>query len=941
MIKLVALNGIIPKEIVLNDNQEVVIGRVKGDIIISQRVISSTHAKIVLKNNILYVMDLNSTNGTYINGIKIEPNKYTQLKNNDKVSFGVNEITFLVTTNSNQTKILTSKDYYTIGRDNNNDIVINYNLISSKHLKIYKQNNEWYIQDLNSSNGTFLNNLQNRILTAKLLPNQILYLANFKISTNKLLEFINKKAQKKITENLELTKEKLTIGRNPNSDLFIKNPNVSFNHAIIYKNGNDYEIEDLNSTNGTYLNGEKIQKATIRNGDEISIAGVYNFKIEFHKNLTKIKKEFVDGFSLEARNITIQTKSGVVLLDDISFTIYPGELVGLMGLSGAGKTTLLKALNGYDKPAKGSSYIAGNDLYKNFNLLKTIIGYVPQDDIVHAELTVMEALRYYARERLATDISNKELDELILDTLEKLGLKGTENTIIGSPDTVKGISGGQRKRLNLAMELLADPKIIFLDEPTSGLSAVDTKMVMELLRKLADEGRTIIITIHQPSLDVYKLMDNVIILSYGKLAYYGPTYPNSIQFFNHQKGNEILNNPDNALIGLYEGEKRVGENEISPNERDKKGIYWQNIYKQSKEYKEFVKERKSEERHLEFDAKSVSMLKQLQVLTSRYLKIKLKDFTNTFILLIQAPLIAFMISILFPKELYEQMPVTLHFVLAISAIWFGTINASREIVAEKAIFERERMIGMKILPYVLSKFIVLTLLCVIQSIMLVGIVEVMIGLGFKDDFWQLFLLVFLTSLSGLSIGLLISTIAKSQAQALALVPIVLLPMIIFGGGMISVKQMKDNDNPISYMIAQVTPTRWVLEEIVNLYENNQNSEIYCKNQVHKKDFWKNFDKKFFDKYGNNINKTCKDYSEFVNNKMDIKEKQKLIVKKNSCENAMKDSIRKCKDSREFIANYYGKAAIKSSKTIYFILSLFILIPFIITILVLKSRDKVR
>ena len=908
-----------------------------NDVVINDTAVSSHHVKIFIKDNDVYIVDLNSTNGTFVNDMMLSPNKPIKINNNDKICFYKNCFVF-TTTQNNKTKIFSKNSSFTIGKDKSNDIVINYKLISSKHVRIFEQNNRWYIQDLNSTNGTFLNSFSNRISIVELKPDNVLYLANFKIPTNKIIDFIRTRNGEIKKDNLTLSEEKITIGRNPKSDIYVNNPHVSFNHSVIYKTKGNYEIEDLNSTNGTYVNGKKISKHILKNGDEVSISGVYNFVIDVDKEFTKVKKDFIEGFPLEARNITVKTKKGEVLLDDISFTIYPGELVGLMGLSGAGKTTLLKALNGYDKPFEGSSYVNGNDLYKNFSLLKTIIGYVPQDDIVHPELTVMEALRYYAKERLATDLSNEELDKLILDTLEKLGLKGTENTIIGSPETVKGISGGQRKRLNLAMELLADPKIIFLDEPTSGLSAVDAKMVMELLRKLADEGKTIIITIHQPSLDIYKLMDNVIILSYGKLAYYGPAYSNSIKFFNKdKKDEEILNNPDNALIGLYEGEKKARE--FDTNERSKKGVYWQGVYKNSNEYKEYTENRKIEEKSLNLQAKDVSFFKQLNVLISRYMKIKLKDAINTLILLIQAPLIALMISILFPKDTYEKMPVTLLFVLVISAIWFGTINASREIISEKAIFEKERMIGMKIIPYVFSKFFILSILCIIQTIALVGIVEIIIGLNFHDNLYKLLLIIFLTSLSGLSIGLLISTIAKSQAQALALVPIVLLPMIIFGGGMVTVKQMKENSK-IAYFISQTTPTRWALEKIVSFYESSNDKKEYCK-KLASKDFWKNYDEEFFNKKDK---KSCDIYKKYIDNRIknerDVKEKQKLMLKKENCKKSKENFIKNCEKHREFIKNYYGDATY-NSKTIYLVLSLFIIVPLILTALILKNRDKVK
>ena len=895
-------------DIEIEFSQVLTIGRESSnDIMIDSSYVSAKHAKIYMEDDNVYIVDFDSTNGTYIDGKKLESNQAYKINEKQKVILGSEDAVFELERNLNKenTQLIKNKDVYTIGRKSSNDIVINVPAVSSEHLIVKKENAEWFIYDNNSTNGTYLNSLQNKITSAKLEKNQVVYLGNYKIPTNKILKFLVG-TEVKSSGKIQITQDILVLGRDPKSDIHISHPSVSFHHAKLKKTVSGYELEDLDSTNGTYVNGKQVKgTCSVKKDDEIQL-GVYSFILEIDdsENASITKKEFLDGMSIEAKDITIEVGNGIKLLDDISFTINPGELVGLMGLSGAGKTTLLKALNGYDKPTNGFSYINGMDLYKNFDMLKTSIGYVPQDDIVHPELTVKEALQFYAKLRLPSDMSGEEIDASIDKILKKLGLDGTQDTIIGSPETEKGISGGQRKRVNLAMELLAEPKVIFLDEPTSGLSAVDTKMVMQQLRALADEGITIIITIHQPSLDNYKFMDNQIILSFGKLAFYGATYPDSIEFFNKSESdqNRLLSNPDNALIGLNTQEELHGELKLNPrNERNKKGIYWKEEYRASKNFQDYVSDRQSKEKSLKSSSsKRVTSIKQWMVFVSRYVKIKLKDISNTSILLIQAPLIGIMIAMLFSKDAYMglesadiPMSSTLLFVLAISAIWFGTINASREIVAEKAIFERERMIGVNIFPYVMSKFFVLSVLCFIQSIALVGIVEITapFSLGFGGSLIEIIILTFLTSLGGLSIGLLVSTIAKSQAQALALVPLVLLPMIIFGGGMMSVKQMDDNKNKIAFVISQATPTRWALEEMVRVYDELDDAQKVCT-------------KKYPD--------------------------MKDIKKPNPYSS--------CVEKRNFVQNNYGSSK-TSSDTVYIMLSMFILIPLLFVIFILKRRDN--
>jgi len=495
------------------------------------------------------------------------------------------------------------------------------------------------------------------------------------------------------------------------------------------------------------------------------------------------------------------------ILNDISLSIYPGELVGLMGLSGSGKTTLLDIMSGQLKATEGSIHINGIELYQNFEAIKQHIGYVPQDDIIHPELTVYESLLYSAKLRL--DLSLDEINERIDTVLKDLGIFEIKHEMIGSADK-KGISGGQRRRVNLAVELIAKPELIFLDEPTSGLSSVDTKSVMETLKRLTDKGKTIIITIHQPSLRNYKMMDNVIILTHGECAYYGQNYPNSIKFFNNNTENiEILSDADNALIGLDQGENE--------------NIVWSERYKKTQIYKEYVTDRIDKPDTTSTDKmnkkRKESSLRQFFILSARYLKIKLKDRLNTAILLSQSPLIALLLILIFYKggegyKIYESSPQILLFIIIISSVWFGMNNAVREIVSEKTIFKKERLLGLRIAPYILSKFFVLFFLALIQVSMLVLIVNYG-GVPLDTDIPMLILLSFISSLSGISLGLLLSSLVKTEASALSMLPILLLPMIVLSGGMVSVKDMPYGVHFLSLSM----PTRYTLEEVIRVYDN--------------------------------------------------------------------------------------------------------------------------
>ena len=784
-----------------------------NEIVIDNSSISTHHAKFYLNKNQVYIEDLNSTNGSFINEYRLEAYNRYEIKLSQTIRLG--EVSYILNYIKDEISNSNNREF-SIGRDPKSDIFINIDTVSFNHLIIKEENNQWYIIDNNSTNGTYLGSyhIDNKIDKIKLERNQILYLSSYKLNSDEIFNlFDNKKSQTTII-NEDIT----TIGRDPNSTLYINNINVSWNHAKIIKEDSNYYIYDLNSTNGTSVNSIEVkEKQQISKGDKITL-GVYSFIFQDDKNSNlSLLNVNQGGFTINAKDISFKVNIGTndekELIKDINLTVYPGEIVGLMGLSGAGKTTLLKTLSGYTKPTKGSVFVNGLDLYKNFDKIKNSIGYVPQEDIIHPELTVYEALFYSLKLRTKEKLSLDEINQRIDSILDELGfiISGEgdiKNVKIGSPDE-KGTSGGQRKRINIAMELLANPEIIFLDEPTSGLSSVDATMVMDKLKELADKGKTIILTIHQPSLVNYKKMDDMIIVTNGELAYFGPNYPDSIKFFNNNtQSQEILNDPDMALMGLHKGED--------------KNINWNNRYKNSDIYNKFVKDRGSLQNSdtVSSQNNNPSTLSQLITLTSRYLKIKIKDKINTTILLIQAPIIAILLAFLFTgegKTFHEEHPNILLFILVISSMWFGIINAVKEIVAEKAIYERERLIGLKLFPYIFSKFLVLSLLSLIQVIILLLIVKAFIPLNL--NLINLLFLIFITSLSGLSIGLLTSTIAKSVSQALSLVPIILLPMIIFGGGMIPINKLSSTPTFFNaYSVSFVMPTRWSLEEAIRIFD---------------------------------------------------------------------------------------------------------------------------
>jgi ABC-type multidrug transport system ATPase subunit/ABC-type multidrug transport system permease subunit len=565
-------------------------------------------------------------------------------------------------------------------------------------------------------------------------------------------------------------------------------------------------VTDLASTNGTYVNGQRLtDTVSLTIGDVVDLGGTRLILLDEN---TLDRRDYRGNTRVEAQNVAISA-SGRVLIEDLSFTLMPSELVGLMGPSGAGKTTLMTALNGYQPPSAGRVLFNGQDLYASFEQFRMGIGYVPQDDILHGELTVSEALQYTARLRLPGDTSESEIAERINRVLGQLGIKHIANSLIGTP-TRKVVSGGERKRVNVAMELLNDPPVLFLDEPTSGLSSEDALSVMQCLRELAKDGRTILLTIHQPSREVFRLMDNLAVVSRdtgsprpARLVYYGPAYPEAIRFFNPQTELPPDPSPDMVLRGLAKHPTAD----------------WLEQFQQSPVRKTFVDQRAARGPAKDAAVASVrrppSVVKQSIILMRRALVLKTRDLWNSSILLAQAPIIAALLVLVFGgKESNQQRgavaAATVLFLMNIAAIWFGCSNAAREVVAEWAVFSRERMVGLRLAAYLISKLGLLGLIGATQCVLLLLIVRY--GCPIEAPWPPLLFCLFLSAFVGTSIGLLISSLARTSEVAISLVPIIILPMVVLGGMMQPPHLM---DQP-ARSFAQLVPSRWAFELAVDL-----------------------------------------------------------------------------------------------------------------------------
>jgi ABC-type multidrug transport system ATPase subunit len=665
------------------------------------------------------------------------------------------------------------------------------------------------------------------------------------------------------------------IGRMPGVDFVLPFVQVSGRHAGVAPTPDGMlAVTDYGSTNGTHVGGKRLLPnvpVKIKPGDKIFI-GPYPLYLGLEGGTVRAwadtdRPDWSGNLvEIEARNLLLEVpdrenkSAKKVLLNHVTFKANPGDLIALMGPSGAGKTTLLTVLNGYLKPTSGEVRVNGENLYAIYDALRGSIGYVPQDDIVHSELTVFEAIKYSAKFRLPPDYSDEEINRRVEQVIQDLGLEPVKNLEIGKPER-KVLSGGQRKRVNIALELVTDPALMFLDEPTSGLAADDTVALIDLLASLAKKyGKTILVTIHQPAREEYEKFNLALILAHGgEPIYYGPTGKDSYAFFGRyvaQKG-IVIDNPRDMFDLLRKREEDMlqsGQFRDKAAARAASSSAWRAEYYNpdnpihAKMYTGARQPGKPTASRAPSRAK-VPLLRQFGLLFRRYTTVKWRDRAGTAILFAQAPIIGALLAIMFAspakapnpwcQQFLQQMESAAAkkgalvagcnladlgrfpkvadfggaiFFLAVVSIWFGTSNAAREIVSEQAIYRRERMVNLSIVNYVMSKFSLLSLFCVVQNVMLLTIVFFALGLGDYDGMAYLTMLGFMiaTSMCAVALGLLLSTLVVSSEAAMALTPIALIPQVVMGGRMLPMT----NKSWFEYVMAGI-PARWSFEGLIS------------------------------------------------------------------------------------------------------------------------------
>ena len=651
-----------------------------------------------------------------------------------------------------------------VGSGSESNIIINNPRVSRKHLQlVYNQSRELFVQDLGGANGTFLNGKRLKSKeNKKLKKKDKLQLAGVddivilieEPTSNKL----NTTTDTDIVEKLK-TKSIITIGRHQDCDIVLNSNTISKKHASIERSvKGDYLLKDLNSLNGVFVNGRRIKG--------LSVVGVQD-KIYIGRHLISLvgkSQDLSDELAITASGIEKTYPNGVKALKKMDLSIPSGSLLAIMGPSGCGKSTLLKALNGDTPPTRGKVFLFNQELMSNYQYLKTQIGYVPQDDIIHRQLTVSQCLYFTAKLRLENP-SDKIIEKKISRILEDLNIGKQRNELI------EDLSGGQRKRVSIAVELMTEPLILFLDEPTSPLDPQTIEEFLIILKRLSNRGTTVIMVTHKP--EDLDYMDNVLFLAEGGYLVYDGDVKEYKSHFKAETAVSVF-----AKLCDEQKDEWISKFSTSRPLTDNTG---------------------SSSKKADSD---ISFISQYYWLTRRYFRIKTNDISNTFWMLIQAPIIAVLICIIF-----DQITPSVLFITAISAIWLGANNAAREIVSEQAIYKRERMYNLNILTYVMSKMSVLSFFSILQSSIFIMIIYLRYSDGmvsfhnaFSAFIWMSYL-----SIAATFLGLYISSYFKTSEKVMQFVPIVLIPQIMLAGLVTSIS------NGFVEVISYFTLSRWGTE----------------------------------------------------------------------------------------------------------------------------------
>ena len=836
---------------------EIVIGRdPEVDFTLPSPAVSRRHARFTRDGDVYMIEDLGSSNGTFLNEVRLTERR--ALESGDQIRFGKaiiltyeaptpvqatvasqkpsepvdsqktqldQNINFedlkaappklVVTVAGEDSKTYTlNRSSLTIGRVEGNDIVIPSPIVSSQHARLERMNGGFQLMMLPTAKNPVLAEGRPLDGTKVLQHGDILRIGStdpgmmVTMTYQSPTEALSQPAQNIVFGDKTL----IQIGRDASNDVVLASPTASRYHAQIEKIGTRYRVTDLRSSNGTFVNGERIEKETwLKPNDTIRIA-----QSSFVMGTDQLEQiDESGGLRVEAIHLNKWVRKDLNILQDISVVFKPREFVVVVGQSGGGKSTLLDSIAGYRPATHGQVLVNDTDIYQHFDSIRNDIGYVPQKDIIHMELTVYQALDYAAQLRMPADTTPEERHKRVVEVLDDLDLAHRKDV------QISGLSGGQQKRVSIGVELLTKPGLFFLDEPTSGLDPGTETALMQLMRRLADQGRTIVLITHATK--NVMLGDKVIFLARGGyLAWFGPP-EEALEYFDQyrpERSRRAGNIEFDEIYAILDDSSKG-----SPEE-------WAKRYREHFAFQKYIveplggkisgatvpaREPKQAERKIERPvSRQVSGLRQFLILSARNIKILTRDRFGLALMLATAPIVSLLdvlLSVLlgrnpmdFTTGMFTNVMITL-FLLTVYGVMVGGISQMREIVKEQEVYKRERLVNLKILPYVMSKVWVAIILALYQALAYTIVHYLAFEVpGGASEFILIYITLALATLAGMMLGLFASALAPNSNSAPLLVIILMLPQIVLGGALI----------PLPSAVSSVTSTRWAFEALMSI-----------------------------------------------------------------------------------------------------------------------------
>jgi ABC-type multidrug transport system ATPase subunit/pSer/pThr/pTyr-binding forkhead associated (FHA) protein len=706
-------------------------------------------------------------------------------------------------------KVMRSGKAYSIGRDPACDIVYTDPRVSWHHAVIRAGEGHWTLEDVGSDHGTYVDGRRTRL--AQLRPGTVLRFGDPLDGSWATVTGVPRSPApppwtappppppppaeepwptgsfRRPASVRPLPLWSVHIGRAADNDVVVDDLLASRYHAELraLRDGG-HEIVDLGSHNGTFVNGQPIQRCAVRTGDIVGI-GHSHFRLVGDE-----LQEFVDTgeVSLTAEDLAVSVEGGRrTLLDHVSFPVGEKCLLAVVGPSGAGKSTLLNALTGLRPADQGTVLYDGRDMYRDYAELRQRIGLVPQEDIMHSQLTVRRALSYAAELRFPGDTAKAERQARVDEVIGELGLQARAD------QPVHTLSGGQRKRVSVALELLTKPSLLFLDEPTSGLDPGMDRSVMNMLRRLADEGHTVIVVTHSVlSLDV---CDRLLVLAPGgRIAYYGPPQA-ALPFFGFKEWPEAFeafeNDTERDWAGRYKASALCGKYITDALERSRRPA-------------------RALAAGLGKLPRPQGWPGQLRTLVRRYASVLSADRTFLVVMVVLPFIMGAMARALAGSRLTPTTSINALLILCVGGVLTGAANAVRELVKERAIYQRERGAGLSRSAYLVSKVVVLGLVTVVQAVVLTMVALAGVDLGVRGGgavglppLAEITVAVALLSFTAMMLGLLVSALVRKEEVTMPLLVLVALVQVVFCGAL-----LKLNGVPGLQQLSWLVPARWAL-----------------------------------------------------------------------------------------------------------------------------------